>query len=113
MAGKVSDQSRPLIYHSLKNGPFKSEITGSMVNRYLPEKDDIDTVIHDRIDTTSQALMPLGYVIPPSAWKELADGFALHGVEMERTAKPLDQEFETVPVFQRQILRSRRLKAMS
>jgi zinc carboxypeptidase len=94
LAGKVSDQSRPLIYHSLKNGPFKSEITGSMVNRYLPEKDDIDTVIHDRIDTTSQAQMPLGYLIPP-AWKELADELALHGVEMERTAKPLDREFET------------------
>src|SRR5262249_40254693 len=33
LAGKVSDKSRPLIYHSLKNGPFKSEITGAMVNR--------------------------------------------------------------------------------
>jgi hypothetical protein len=94
LAGKVSDESRPLIYHSLKNGPFQSEITGAMVNRYLPEKDDISTVIHDRIDTTLQAQMPLGYLIPP-AWKELADELALHGVEMERTAKPLDQEWET------------------
>jgi hypothetical protein len=94
LAGKVSDKSRPLIYHSLKNGPFKSEITGAMVNRFLPEKDDINTVIHDQIDVTSQAQMPLGYLIPP-AWKLVADELALHGVEMEITAKPLDQEFET------------------
>jgi hypothetical protein len=94
LAGKVSDQSRPLIYHSLKTGPFKSEVTGAMVNRYLAEKDDLNTVIHDQIDTTSQAQMPLGYLIPP-AWKELGEELALHGVEMERTAKSLDQEFET------------------
>jgi hypothetical protein len=78
----------------LKIGPFKSDTTGAMVNRYLPEKDDIDTVIHDQIDTTSQAQMPLGYLIPV-AWKDLADELALHGVEMERIAKPLDREFET------------------
>ncbi len=52
LAGKVSDKSHPLVYHALKNGPFKSEVTGAMVNRYLPEHDDIDTVIHDQIDTT-------------------------------------------------------------
>lgn len=94
LAGKASDKSRPLVYHSLKNGPFKSEITGAMVNRFLPEPDDINTVIHDQIDTTAEAKMPLGYLIP-IAWKELADTLALHGVEIERTAKPIEQEFET------------------
>ncbi len=94
LAGKVSDKSRPLIYHSLKNGPFKSEVTGAMVNRYLAEQDDIDTVIHDQIDTTSQAQMPLGYLIPP-AWKDLADELALHGVEIEKTTRPIEQDFET------------------
>src|SRR5215468_5348875 len=29
LAGKVSDKSRPLVYHSLKSGPFRSEITGA------------------------------------------------------------------------------------
>lgn len=94
LAGKVSDKSRPLVYHALKNGPFKSEVTGQMVNRYLPDPDDLDTRIHDQIDTTSEAQMPLGYLIPP-AWKVLADVLALHGVEMERTVKPIEQEFET------------------
>jgi hypothetical protein len=41
-----------------------------------------------------EAQMPLGYLIP-SAWKQIADLLALHGVEMERTTKPLTQEFET------------------
>ena len=94
LAGKVSDQSRPLVYHSLKNGPFQSEVSGSRVNRYLAEKDDIQTVIHDRIDTTVEAQMPLGYLLP-SAWGSVADLLRLHGVEMERTAKPIESEFET------------------
>jgi hypothetical protein len=92
--GKVSSKSRPLVYHSLKNGPFTSEVTGATVNRYLPEPDDIATVIHDQIDTTVEARMPLGYVIP-AAWKEVADLLRLHGVEMERITKPIVQEFET------------------
>ena len=94
LAGKVSDKSRPLVYHSLKNGPFKSEVTGGPVNRYLAEKDDLSTVIHDQIDTTLEAKMPLGYVIP-AAWTGIVDLLKLHGVEMERLAKPLDGEFET------------------
>jgi len=94
LAGKVSDKSHPLVYHSLKNGPFKSEVTGAMVNRFLPEKDDIETVIHDQIDTTVEAQIPLGYLIPV-AWKPLADVLKLHGVDVEWISKPVEQEFET------------------
>ncbi len=95
LAGKVSsEKSRPVVYHALKNAPFKSEITGSLVTRYTGEKDDLDTVIHDQIDTTTEAQMPLGYLIP-SAWKDLADELALHGIAMEKTTKPIAGEFET------------------
>ena len=38
--------------------------------------------------------MPLGYLIP-AAWKELADKLTLQAIEMERTAQPIEQEFET------------------
>ncbi|HYW44649.1 MAG TPA: M14 family zinc carboxypeptidase [Bryobacteraceae bacterium] len=94
LAGRVSDKSRPLLYHALKIGPYPSEVTGATVNRYLPEPDDLETVIHDQIETTVEARMPLGYLIP-AAWKEIADLLALHGVEMERTTKSVEQEFET------------------
>jgi murein tripeptide amidase MpaA len=94
LAGKVSNESHSLVYHALKNAPFTSEITGAKVTRYTGEKDDLDTVIHDKIDTTAEAQMPLGYLIP-AAWKEMADVLALHGVEMEKIAKPLEQEFES------------------
>ena len=94
LAGKVSDKSRPQVYHSLKIAQLPSDITGATINRYLSEPDDLDTRIHDQIETTASAQMPLGYIIP-IAWKSLADILALHGVEMERTTKPLDQEFET------------------
>ena len=95
LAGTVSSsKSRPLVYRALKQGQVPSEVTGTMSMRYLAEPDNIQTVIHDQIDTTLEAQMPLGYLIP-SAWKQIADLLALHGVEMERTTKPLTQEFET------------------
>lgn len=94
LSGRVSGQSRPIVYRGLKNGPYKSEVSGSMVNRYMAELDNVETRIHDQIETTSEARMPLGYLIPV-AWKELADLLALHGVEMERTSRPITQQFET------------------
>jgi len=95
LGGKVSEtQSHPLVYRALKLGPYKSEITGATVNGYTSEPDDIDTVIHDKIDTTTEAQMPLGYIIP-AAWKVFADELAYQGVEMEQINLPLDQEFET------------------
>ena len=95
LAGTVSTaKSRPLVYLALKQGQVASEVTGAMTNRYLAEPDNIQTVIHDQIDTTLEAQMPLGYLIP-AAWKQIAGLLALHGVEMERTSKPLTGEFET------------------
>jgi hypothetical protein len=95
LGGKVSEaQSHPLTYRALKTGPYKSEVTGGNVNGYLAEPDNLDTVIHDKIDTVTEAQMPLGYIIP-AAWKVFADELALHGVQMEKITAPLDQEFET------------------
>jgi hypothetical protein len=92
--GKVSDSSRPLVFHGLKNSPFQSEVTGRTVNRYLAEPDDLDTAIHDRIDTVTEVQMPLGYLVP-AAWTTVVDLLQLHGVEMEKTVQPLEREFET------------------
>ncbi len=69
LAGKTSEGSRPLVYHTLKTAQFPSEITGSIVTRYTPEKDDVETVIHDGIDTTVEAQEPLGFLIP-LAWRD-------------------------------------------
>ncbi|SFS06776.1 Zinc carboxypeptidase [Granulicella pectinivorans] len=95
LGGEVDPtQSRPLTYLSLKSAMVPSEVTGATVNRFSTDKDDLTTVIHDQIKTTAEAKMPLGYLIP-LAWKSLADELALHGVQMERTTKPIEQEFET------------------
>jgi len=95
LAGTVStSKSHPLTYLALKRAQVPSVVTGNTALQYVGEKDDIQTVIHDEIDTTLEAKMPLGYLIP-SAWPEVADLLALHGVQMERTNKPLTQEFET------------------
>ena len=95
LAGRTAtDKGRPITYHALKQGQVSSEVTGATTNRYIAEKDDFETVVHDRIDTTLEMQMPLGYFIP-SAWKNIAGLLALHGVEMEKTTKPITQEFET------------------
>jgi hypothetical protein len=94
LAGKVSDKSRPLVYHALKADRIPSPVTGASVTHYTSEPDDIDTVIHDQIDTTVETQMPLGYLVPV-AWRSVADLLALHGVEMERTTKAVAEEFET------------------
>ena len=94
LAGKLSVKCRPVVYHALKNAPFKSEVTGANVSRFTGEVDDIQTVILDQIDTTTAAQMPLGYLIP-AAFSSAADLLKLHGVEMSRTEKSLDQIFET------------------
>jgi hypothetical protein len=94
LAGKTSAGSHPLEYHSLKAGQSMSEITGTMVQSFTAEKDDFMTVTHDGVDTTVEAQEPLGFLIPIQ-WKDIADALKLHGVEMELTTKPLDQEFDT------------------
>lgn len=94
LAGKTSAGSHSMEYHSLKSAPFLDEITGTMVPSFTAEKDDFTTVTHDGVDTTAEAQEPLGFLIPIQ-WKEIADELKLHGVEMELTTKPLDQEFDT------------------
>ena len=92
---RCSDKSRPLVYHALKNGPFKSEVTGAMVTRYTGELDDIQTVIHDQIDTTVEAQMPLG--LPDS--RRVADPWRIcWRCTAWRWSAPrsrIEQEFET------------------
>jgi hypothetical protein len=94
LAGQVSDRSSPLLYHGLKAERIPSPVTGGSVTHYTGETEDLETVIHDRIDTTIEAQMPLGYLVP-AAWQSIADLLALHGVQMARTTQPLIQVFET------------------
>jgi hypothetical protein len=94
LAGKTSAVGHPLLYHALKQGSFNSEITGSPVTRYTSEKDDFETVDHDGIDTTAEAQEPLGFLVP-AQWKDLHDELELHGIQMEKTPRVLNQEFET------------------
>jgi hypothetical protein len=94
LAGKTSAAGHPLMYHSLKSAPFLSPITNTMVPSFTAEKDDFETIMHDGVDTTAEAQEPLGFLVPLE-WKDIADQLALHGVVMEKTTKPLTQEFDT------------------
>ncbi|HXE32121.1 MAG TPA: M14 family zinc carboxypeptidase [Terriglobales bacterium] len=95
LAGKVdATTSRPIVYRSLKRGTYPSAVTGGMVNGYLPEPDNISTVIHDRITTTAEAQIPLGYLIP-AGWNTVADELRMQGVEMHRITQPVTGKYET------------------
>jgi hypothetical protein len=94
LAGKTGAASHPIPYHSLKSEMYKSEISGAMTNHFTAEKDDFTVAMHDSIDTTAEAQEPLGFIVPVE-WKDIADQLALHGVQMERINKPLEQDFDT------------------
>ena len=53
---------------------------------FTAEKDDFTVQMHDGVDTTASAPVPVGFLIP-LAWKNIADELALQGVVMERTPK--------------------------
>ncbi|HEY9138504.1 MAG TPA: M14 family zinc carboxypeptidase [Terriglobus sp.] len=88
LGGKTSAESHPIMYHSLKRGSSISPITGKPVQHFTAEKDDFTVQMHDGVDTTAAAPVPLGFLIP-AAWSNIADELALQGVVMEKTTKDL------------------------
>ncbi|MGI4756541.1 MAG: M14 family zinc carboxypeptidase [Janthinobacterium lividum] len=95
LGGKTADESHPIPYHSLKRATEISPITGQPVTHFTAEKDDFTVNMHDGVETTASAPVPLGFLIP-AAWKNIADELALQGVQMERTPRDLsDTPLET------------------
>ncbi len=95
LGGKTAQESHPIPYHSLKRATEISPITGQSVNHFTAEKDDFTVNMHDGVETTASAPVPLGFLIP-AAWKNIADELALQGVAMERTPRDLsDKPLET------------------
>ncbi len=94
LGGKTSDTSHPLLYHSLKRASEISPITGQPVMHFTAEKDDFTVNMHDGVDTTASAPVPLGFLIP-LAWKPIADELAFQGVTVERIPKAIDTPLET------------------
>ena len=94
LGGKTADTSHPIVYHSLKRASEPSPITGQPVMHFTAEKDDFTVQMHDGVETTASAPVPVGFLIP-LAWKSIADELALQGVVMERTPKALEGPYET------------------
>jgi hypothetical protein len=95
LAGRTAASSHPIMYHSLKRTSSPNPITGQPYMHFTAEKDDFMVNIHDGVDTTHEAPVPLGFLIP-LAWKSIVDELVLQGVTVERTPKDLsDQTFDT------------------
>ncbi len=95
LGGKTSAASHPIMYHTLKRASQVSPITGQPVMSFTAEKSDFMVNMHDGVDTTASAPVPVGFLIP-LAWKPIVDLLELQGVKVEKTTKDLsDQEFES------------------
>ncbi len=95
LGGKTADESHPIPYHSLKRATDVSPITGQPVTHFTAEKDDFTVNMHDGVETTASAPVPLGFLIP-AAWSNIVDELRLQGVTVERTPRDLsDTPFET------------------
>lgn len=94
LGGKTADESHPLLYHSLKRATEMSPITGQPVMHFTADKDDFTVNMHDGVETTASAPVPLGFLIP-LAWKNLVDELVQQGVTVERTPKDLTGPFDT------------------
>ena len=92
--GKTAAASHPLTYYSLRREQVPSPITGKLVTQFTADKEDLQTVIHDGIDTTAAAPVPTGFLIPATA-SNVADLLRLHGIHVETTATPRDGEYDT------------------
>ena len=88
LAGTTGSASHPLTYYSLKSEQVPSPITGRNVTRFTSEKEDLQTVTHDRVDTTASAAVPAAFLIP-AAYGNIAEILKLHGIEMTRTSTEL------------------------
>lgn len=95
LGGKTADESHPLQYHSLKRATETSPITGRPVMHFTAEKDDFTVNMHDGVETTASAPVPLGFLIP-AAWSGIVDELRQQGVTVERTPRDLsDTPLET------------------
>jgi hypothetical protein len=90
------EKSHPLVYLALEERTFPkrshrlhgdSAISG--------ELDDIQTVIHDQIDTTVEAQMPLGYLIPPRGKTVAGSCWRCTAWKWSAPPNRMTQEFET------------------
>ena len=92
--GKTAAAAHPLTYYSLRREQIPSPITGKPVTHFTADKEDLETVTHDGIDTTLAAPVPTGFLIP-STFANVADLLRLHGIHVETLTTPREGTFDT------------------
>ncbi len=92
--GKTAAAAHPLTYYSLRREQAPSPITGKPVNHFTADKEDLQTVIHDGIDTTAAAPVPTGFLLP-ATFANVADLLQLHGIRVDTITAPREGTFDT------------------
>ncbi len=92
--GKTAAAAHPLTYYSLRRDQIASPITGKPVTHFTADKEDLETVTHDGIDTTLAAPVPTGFLIP-ATFGNVAELLRLHGIRVDTLTAPREGTFDT------------------
>ena len=91
---EVTDKSEPFAFKGIEYKLEDSEISGMKRIIYGTKPLNITIPKFDEAKITESVAPPLYYIVPPQ-WKDAIDVLQAHGVQFQRTSKPLKIEIES------------------
>ena len=91
---EVTDKSEPLAFKGIEYKLEDSEISGAKRIVYGTKPLNITIPKFDEAKVTASVAPPLYYIVPPQ-WKDAIEVLQAHGVQFQRTTKPLKIEVES------------------
>lgn len=86
-------ETKPFEYEGFKFRITDSEISGTKRIEYTGEPVTMTIPIQTTLKVVDQVTMPAAYIIPVQ-WTKIIDVLSAHGIEFQRTTKPLTVEVE-------------------
>lgn len=95
LAVRRTNDSRPFDFKAYPYTPYKSEVTGGMIQKWDRTKVlSIPSKIFDVYEASVTVTPPAAYAIPPE-WTDAIQRIELHGFKTERLRRPLSGTFST------------------
>ena len=91
---EVTEKSEPLAFKGIEYKLEDSEISGTKRIIYGTKSLNITIPKFDEGKITASVAPPLYYIVPPQ-WKDAIDVLQAHGIQFQRTTKPLKIEVES------------------
>jgi hypothetical protein len=91
---KTTAASTPFHFLGYKRIRALSEVSGTIWNQYVHEKEEIDLPLHDQIAPSYTVTVPRAYIVP-AQWTNVIDVLNAHGVQMLRTSEAWSGDVDT------------------